>query len=143
MEIFYSALQSGRYTCFLSADTTLPMMYMPDALRGAVELMEADPERVKLHRGYNLAAMSFSAGRLASEIKKHLPGFVTTYSPDSRQAIADSWPKSIDDSAARMDWGWKEEYDLPAMVADMLSRLRRKLSEGEKTFNRSPDRKRR
>ena len=102
--------------------------------------MEADPARVKLHRGYNLAAMSFSAGRLASEIRKHIPGFDVTYSPDSRQAIADTWPKSIDDSAARKDWGWKEEYDLPAMVADMLSRLRRRLSEGEKTFNRSPDR---
>ncbi|MDG7008242.1 MAG: NAD-dependent epimerase/dehydratase family protein [Nitrososphaerota archaeon] len=143
VEIFYSALQSGRYTCFLREDTTLPMMYMPDALRGAIELMEADAGSVKLHRGYNLAAMSFSAGRLASEIKKHLPGFVATYSPDSRQAIADSWPKSIDDSAARRDWGWKEEYDLPAMVTDMLSRLGRKLSEGEKTFNRSSTRKRR
>ena len=143
VEIFYSALQSGRYTCFLREDTTLPMMYMPDALRGAIELMEADPGRVKLHRGYNLAAMSFSAGRLSSEIKKHLPGFAATYSPDSRQAIADSWPRSIDDSAARRDWGWKEEYDLPAMVTDMLSRLGQRLSEGEKTFNRSPDRKRR
>jgi nucleoside-diphosphate-sugar epimerase len=143
VEIFYSALQTGRYTCFLSEDTTLPMMYMPDALRGAIELMEADPARVKLHRGYNLASMSFSAGRLASEIKKHLPGFDVTYSPDSRQAIADSWPKSIDDSTARTDWGWKEKYDLPAMVTDMLSRLGRRLSEGEKTFNQSPDRKRR
>lgn len=142
VEIFYSALQSGRYTCFLREDATLPMMYMPDALRGAIELMEADAERVKLHRGYNLAAMSFSPGRLASEIRKHLPGFAATYSPDSRQAIADSWPRSIDDSAARKDWGWKEEYDLPAMVTDMLSRLSRRL-EGEKTFNRSPARKRR
>ena len=143
VEIFYSALQEGSYACFLREDTTLPMMYMPDALRGAIELMEADASRVKLHRGYNLAAVSFSAGRLASEIRKHLPGFEVTYSPDSRQAIADSWPRSVDDSAARRDWGWKEEYDLPAMVTDMLSRLGRRLSAGEKTFNRSPSRKRR
>ena len=133
VEIFYSALQSGRYTCFLKEDTTLPMMYMPDALRAAMELMEAD--RVRLHRGYNVAAMSFSAGRLASEIKKHLPEFSVTYSPDARQAIADSWPRSIDDSAARSDWGWKEEYGLAPMVADMLARLRRRLVPGEKTFN--------
>ena len=142
VEIFYSALQSGRYTCFLREDTTLPMMYMPDALRGAIELMEADARRVKLHRGYNLAAMSFSAGRLASEIKKRLPRFGVTYSPDSRQSIADSWPRSVDDSAARKDWGWKEEYDLSAMVTDMLSRLSVKLSEGEKTFNQSQTRRR-
>ena len=141
VEIFYSALQSGRYTCFLSEGTTLPMMYMPDALRGAIELMEADGDRVRLHRGYNLAAMSFSAGKLASEIRKHLPGFAVTYSPDSRQAIADSWPKSVDDSAARRDWGWREEYALPAMVTEMLARLRGRLADGEKTFNRSPGRK--
>lgn len=136
VEIFYSALQTGRYTCFLSRSTTLPMMYMPDALRAAIGLMEADPDTVRLHRGYNVAAMSFSAGRLESEIRKHLPRFAVTYSPDSRQAIADSWPRSIDDSAARRDWGWREEYDLPAMVADMLAKLRRKLN-GEKTFNSS------
>ena len=135
VEIFYSALQTGRYACFLSEETVLPMMYMPDALRGAMELMEADGKRVKLHRGYNLAAMSFSAGELAAEIGKHVPGFRVVYSPDSRQAIADSWPRSIDDSAARRDWGWKEEYDLPAMVAHMLQRLRGRLAAGEKTFN--------
>ena len=140
VEIFYSALQAGRYTCFLREDTTLPMMYMPAALRGAVELMEADPREVKLHRGYNLAAMSFSPGRLASEIGKHLPGFKVAYSPDDRQAIADSWPRSIDDSAARRDWGWKEEYDLPRMVASMLARLRERLPVGEKTFNLNPRR---
>ncbi len=142
VEIFYSALQAGRYTCFLREDTVLPMMYMPDALRGAIELMEADPGAVKIHRGYNLAAMSFSAGRLSSEIGKHLPRFEVTYSPDSRQAIADSWPKSVDDSSARKDWGWRERYDLPAMVTDMLSRLRSRLSEGEKTFNRSTRKRR-
>ena len=142
VEIFYSALQEGRYTCFLGKGTTLPMMYMPDALRAAVELTEADPSKVRLHRGYNLAAMSFSAAQLASEIRKHIPGFRAAYSPDSRQAIADSWPRSVDDSAARRDWGWREEYDLRAMVDDMLSRLRRKL-EGEKAFNQTPGRKHR
>ena len=135
VEIFYSALQTGRYACFLREDTVLPMMYMPDALRAAVEIMDADAGSVMLHRGYNLAAMSFSAGELAGEIEKRLPEFRATYSPDSRQAIAVSWPRSIDDSAARRDWGWKEEYDLPGMVADMLEKLRRRLSDGEKTFN--------
>ena len=135
VEIFYSAIQAGHYTCFLSEDTVLPMMYMPDALRAAIEIMEADPRKVKMHRGYNLSAVSFSAGELAAEIARHVPGFRVTYSPDSRQAIADSWPESIDDSAARRDWGWKEEYDMPNMVADMLERLQRRLSAGEKTFN--------
>ncbi len=137
VEIFYSALQTGRYTCFLREDTVLPMMYMADALRAAMELMEADPKKVKLHIGYNIAAMSFSAGALAAEIAKHTPGFRVTYSPDSRQEIADSWPRSIDDSAARKDWGWKEEYDLPSMVADVLTKLRVRLANGEKTFNHS------
>ena len=141
VEIFYSALQSGRYTCFLKKGTTLPMMYMPDALRAAIELMEADQAQVKLHRGYNLAAMSFPPERLASEIGKQIAGFRVTYSPDSRQAIADSWPKSVDDSAARRDWGWREEYGLPDMVIDMLARLGKKMAAGEKTFNRSPGRK--
>jgi nucleoside-diphosphate-sugar epimerase len=137
VEIFYSALQSSRHTCFLRDDTTLPMMYMPDALRAAIQLMEADQGRVKLHTGYNIAAMSFSPSELAAEIRKHLPDFRVAYSPDSRQAIADSWPSSIDDSAARSDWGWKEEYDLPGMVPHMLDRLRERLAAGQKTFNSS------
>ena len=135
VEIFYSALQSGQYNCFLSEGTVLPMMYMPDALHAAIEIMDADTKRVKLHRGYNISAMSFSAGELAAEIKKHLPDFRVIYTPDSRQAIADSWPRSIDDSVARRDWGWKEEHDLPSMVTGMLERLRDRLSAGEKTFN--------
>ncbi len=135
VEIFYSALQTGRYTCFLREDSVLPMMYMPDALRAAMELMEADANKVRLHRGYNTSAMSFAPRELAAEIKRHLPGFQVAYAADSRQSIADSWPHSIDDSAARKDWGWKEEYDLAAMVADMLPRLRRHLPAGEKTFN--------
>ena len=135
VEIFYSALQTGEYNCFLSEGTVLPMMYMPDALHAAIEIMDADTKSVKLHRGYNISAMSFSAGDLAAEIRKHLPDFRVTYSPDSRQAIADSWPRSIDDSVARRDWGWKEEHDLPSMVTGMLERLRDRLSAGEKTFN--------
>ena len=127
VEIFYSALQTRRFTCFLREDTVLPMMYMPDALRGAMELMDADGKKVKLHIGYNIAAMSFAAGELASEIKKHLPDFRVAYAPDSRQAIADSWPKSIDDSDARRDWGWKPEFDISSMVADMLASLGRRL----------------
>ena len=126
VEMFYSALQTGGYACFLSEGTVLPMMYMADALRGVVAIMEAAPERVRTHRGYNIAAMSFSPKELAAEIGKHIPGFRARYTPDSRQAIADSWPGSIDDSEARKDWGWKEEYALPAMTADMLARLRRK-----------------
>jgi len=132
VEIFYSAVQTGRYTCFLREDTVLPMMYMPDALRAAREVMEADMAKVKLHRGYNVASFSFSAGELAAEIAKHVPGFRVSYTPDTRQAIADSWPRSIDDSSARRDWGWKEEYDMPGMVADMLVRLRLRLSPGGK-----------
>jgi len=135
VEIFYSAIQTGRYTCFLGEGTVLPMMYMPDALRAAIEVMEADAAKVRMHRGYNVAAFSFSAGELASEIAKRIPGFRVSYSPDTRQAIADSWPRSIDDSSARRDWGWREEYDVPGMVADMLARLSGRLPAGEKTFN--------
>jgi nucleoside-diphosphate-sugar epimerase len=135
VEIFYAALQAGRYTCFLSRETTLPMMYMPDALRAAIRIMDAKPGEVKLHSGYNVGAMTFSAGELAAEIAKHVPGFVTTYAPDTRQAIADSWPRSVDDSAARRDWGWKEEFGLQEMTSNMLQRLKKKLGNGEKTFN--------
>ncbi|MDE1854109.1 MAG: NAD-dependent epimerase/dehydratase family protein [Thaumarchaeota archaeon] len=123
VEIFYSALKSRAYTCFLRQDTALPMMYMPDALRATVQLMEADRSSVKLHGGYNLSAMSFTPAELSSEIQKRIPGFSVAYAPDQRQKIADSWPMSIDDSAARRDWGWKPEYDLPSMAADMLARL--------------------
>ena len=135
VEIFYSAMQAGSYVCFVSEKTTLPMMYMPDALRAAATITEAPPGRVRLHTAYNLGAMSFSAGELAAEIRKHLPSFTVTYAPDSRQAIADSWPQSVDDSPARRDWGWKEEYGLSGMVTDMLAALERKL--GQKTFNAS------
>lgn len=128
VEIFYAALQKGSYSCFLREDTVLPMMYMPDALGATVRFMEADSQNVPRHLGYNLAAISFSAGELAAEIGKHIPGFTVTYSPDSRQKIADSWPKSIDDSEARRDWGWAQQFGLERMVADMITRLRARLA---------------
>ncbi len=135
VEIFYAALEKGRYACFLREDTVLPMMYMPDALRATVRLMEAPRADVRLHSGYNLAAISFSAGEIAAEIAKRVPGFSVTYSPDSRQKIADSWPMSIDDSEARRDWGWIHEYDLAKMASDMLAKLGRRMGGDGKTFN--------
>ncbi len=125
--IFYDAIQHGHYTCFVREDTVLPMMYMPDCIRATIMLMEANLSRLRYHADYNVAALSFSAGELAAEIRKHIPTFTVEYKPDFRQAIADSWPRSIDDTAAREDWGWEPEYDLPAMVEDMLLRLREKL----------------
>lgn len=123
VEIFYEAIRTGAYTCFLREDTILPMMYMPDALKATVQLMEAPGSKVPRHLGYNLAAFSFSAGELAAAISKRVHGFKVSYSPDSRQKIADSWPQSIDDTEARRDWGWKPDYDLGGMVADMLAKL--------------------
>ena len=127
VEIFYAAIQKGSYTCFLREDTVLPMMYMPDALTATAMLMEADASKVRRHLGYNLAAISFSAGEIAAEIGRQVPGFRVTYSPDSRQSIADSWPGSIDDTEARKDWGWRHEYDLKRMSSDMLAKLRPRL----------------
>lgn len=124
VEIFYAAIRHKRYTCFLRADTVLPMMYMPDCIRAAIELMEADLSRLKHHADFNLAAMSFSPAELVAEIQKHIPEFTCEYKPDFRQAIADSWPRTIDDSAAREEWGWKPRYDLTTMTADMLEKLR-------------------
>ena len=123
--IFHEAIQQKRYTCFLKEDTVLPMMYMPDCIRATVELMEADLVRLKHHSNFNLTAMSFSAGQLAREIKKHIPEFTCVYKPDFRQEIAESWPRSIDDSAARQEWGWSPKYDLRMTVEDMLEKLRR------------------
>jgi nucleoside-diphosphate-sugar epimerase len=121
--IFYEAVKRGRYTCFLKEDTRLPMMYMPDCLKSVLDLMEADFSRLKHHANFNLSSMSFSAGELAAEIRKRIPDFVCEYAPDFRQAIADSWPASIDDSAAREEWGWTPDYDLAAMTDDMLKAL--------------------
>jgi nucleoside-diphosphate-sugar epimerase len=131
VEIFYAALKEGSYSCFLREDTVLPMMYMPDALKATTMIMEADSKKVPRHLGYNLAAISFSAGELAAEIRKRVPVLKVTYSPDSRQKIADSWPMSIDDSQARLEWGWSHDYDLQRMVADMIVKLRQRLAEGK------------
>jgi nucleoside-diphosphate-sugar epimerase len=128
--IFYEAIANRRYTCFVREDTVLPMMYMPDCIKGTIDLMEVDSERLEHHADFNMAAMSFSAGELAAEIKKHLPDFEVEYRPDSRQAIADSWPCSLDDSAARKEWGWEPDYDLAAMTADMLEVLGKRHAEG-------------
>ncbi|MBZ0088963.1 MAG: GDP-mannose 4,6-dehydratase, partial [Thermoanaerobaculia bacterium] len=126
--IFYEALRYGTYTCFLGPETRLDMMYMPDAIRGAIELMEADPARLTHRNAFNFAAVNFTPEELAAEIRMHLPGFRIEYEIDPvRQRIADSWPESLDDAAARAEWGWEPTYDLPAMVADMLDQLRTKL----------------
>lgn len=123
VEIFHDALEEKKYTCFLKEDTYLPMMYMPDAIRGTIELMEAPASKINIRHSYNLSGMSFSPTEIGAEIKKHIPEFTIDYKPDYRQAIADSWPASIDDSVARNDWGWKQEYDLAKMTKDMLDNL--------------------
>jgi len=129
--IFYEAIAHGSYACFVREDTVLPMMYMPDCIKGTIDLMDAEPSQLEHHADFNLASMSFSAAELATEIKKHIPGFVCRYEPDHRQTIADSWPRSIDDSAARVEWGWRPEYDLASMTADMLEVLGRRHAEGQ------------
>jgi len=121
--IFYDAIKSGRYVCFVREDTVLPMLYMPDCINAAISIMESPPGRVPRHDAYNLAGMSFSAGELATSIRKRIPELSVEYRPDSRQEIADSWPTSLDDTEARRDWGWSPKYDLEGMVDDMLSRL--------------------
>ncbi len=123
VEIFYAAIKDKRYTCFVSKNTILPMMYMPDCISGTLRLMEVDLSRISIRTSYNLAGFSFSAGELAEEIKKHIPDFVIEYKPDFRQKIADSWPMSIDDSFARKDWGWKPSYNLSSMTKDMIGKL--------------------
>ena len=124
VEIFYEALEEKKYTCFLKEDTYLPMMYMPDAIRATVELMEAPADKISVRTSYNISGMSFSPKDIAAEIKKHIPDFTISYKPDYRQSIAESWPQSIDDSVARKDWGWKEEYGLAAMTKDMMLNLK-------------------
>ncbi len=123
VEIFYKAKHEKKYECFLREDTYLPMMYMPDAIRATIELMEADASKIKTRTSYNISAMSFSPKEIAAGIKKHIPDFSISYKPDYRQPIADSWPQSIDDAVARNDWGWKEEFNLEQMTKDMLENL--------------------
>ena len=128
VEIFHAAIKTGRYTSFLAADTALPMMYMPDAIRATLELMEAPAASVRERQSYNLAGISFTPVQIAAAITRRVAGFSLQCEPDFRQAIANSWPRSIDDSAAQADWGWQPHYDLDAMVADMLANLRQVLA---------------
>ncbi|MGD2089989.1 MAG: NAD-dependent epimerase/dehydratase family protein [Candidatus Aminicenantes bacterium] len=127
VEIFHQAIKTGSYKCFLKEDTVLPMMYLPDAIKGTVELMQTDFDRLIHHTNFNITAFSFSPARLAAEIKKHIPGFTISYEPDYRQSIAESWPQTIDDSTARKEWNWKPHFTLEKMVADMMHHLRAKL----------------
>ncbi len=127
VEIFYEAIKNKKYKCFLKADTVLPMMYMEDAIRGTIQLAETDFTKLKNHSNFNFAGISFSCAELAAEIKKHILEFEISYEPDFRQKIADSWPASIDDSASREQWGWKVEYDLEKMTADMIKNLSSRL----------------
>ncbi|MEY3436270.1 MAG: NAD-dependent epimerase/dehydratase family protein [Sphingobacteriales bacterium] len=124
VEIYHEALEHKQYACFLKPGTYLPMMYMPDAIRATIELMEAPAEKISIRTSYNLSGMSFSPEEIGESIQQHIPAFAMTYKPDYRQAIADSWPQSIDDSVARNDWGWKPEFDLHRMTEDMLKNLR-------------------
>ena len=124
--IYFEAVKNGRYTCFVNEETRLPMMYMPDCLKSTIELMQADFSKLRHHCDFNVGAMSFSAGELAASVKKYMPEFEISYEPDDRQVIADSWPNSVDDSAAREEWGWKPDYDLDAMTRDMLKAIKGK-----------------
>jgi nucleoside-diphosphate-sugar epimerase len=127
IEIFYAALEEEKYKCFLKEKTYLPMMYMPDAIRATIELMEADAKNISVRTSYNISGMSFSPKEITKEIKNHIPEFEASYEPDYRQAIAESWPQSIDDSVARKDWKWKPAYDLNNMTSDMLQNMKKSL----------------
>lgn len=127
VDIFYSALKDKKYKSFLSGDTYLPMMYMDDAIRATIEIMTTSRENIKSTMSYNLSAISFSPKEIAQEIKNHISTFEINYAPDYRQAIAESWPQSIDDSVARKDWGWKHQYNLEKMTIEMLKNIKGKL----------------
>jgi nucleoside-diphosphate-sugar epimerase len=133
VEIFYDAVRHGSYDCFLGEDTHLPMMFMEDAVRATIELMEADASQITVRSSYNVAGISFSPKELANEIKKHMPSFVMSCNPDFRQAIAESWPRSIDDSVARRDWGLRNTYDLKRMTNVMLKEITKKMKEKRNT----------
>lgn len=128
VEIFYAAVEDTEYTCFVRPDTQLPMMYMPDAIRAALELMEADAGRISVRMSYNIGAASFTAGELAEALERRVTGFRVHFQPDARQDIADSWPSSVDDSMAREDWGWKPAFDATALCDDMLKNLKQRKS---------------
>ncbi|HRY97631.1 MAG TPA: L-threonine 3-dehydrogenase, partial [Bacteroidales bacterium] len=125
--IYYDAIRYKKYTCFVKEDTRLPMMYMPDCLKATMDLLHAPFDNLVHHNDFNVGAMSFTAGELAESIRKYIPDFQIEYKPDHRQKIADSWPMSVDDSAARAEWGWTPSYDLDAMTRDMLEKLEQKL----------------
>ncbi len=125
VDIYYKALENASYECFLSENTGLPMMYMDDAIRATIQIMQAPKEQIKIRSSYNLSAISFTPKEIAAEIKKHIADFTITYNPDFRQKIADSWPSSIDDSRAREDWGWNHEFDLAKMTQVMLENLKK------------------
>ena len=127
VEIFYDATEDKKYKCFLREETYLPMMYMPDAIRATIELMEADAASITIRTSYNISGMSFSPKEISAEIKKHIPEFITTYQPDYRQTIAESWPQSIDDAVAKKDWYWKPEYNLENMTTEMLKHMKHSL----------------
>jgi len=127
VEMYYAAVEGRHYTCFVREDTVLPMMYMPDAIKALLDLAEADGSKLK-HRVFNVNSMSFSAGELAESIRSVIPEFTCDYKPDYRQTIADSWPRSLDDSAAREEWNWRPTYDLPKMTEDMIKKLRQRLA---------------
>jgi len=127
VEMFYAAVKGEPYICFVRADTVLPMMYMPDCIKALIQLAEADGSNLRYRCSYNVTAMSFSAGELADAIREFIPDFVCEFKPDHRQKIADGWPRSLDDSAAREDWGWQPDYDLKSMTKDMIDKLRKKL----------------
>lgn len=129
IDIFIDAIKKGTYECFLNGKTRLPMMYMNDAVRATIQLMQAPEESIKVRTSYNLAAISFTPEEITAEIKKHIPEFTISYNPDFRQDIADSWPQIIDDTAARNDWNWQHDFDLETMTQEMLTNLRAKLSE--------------
>lgn len=132
VEIYHKAITHKSYECFLSEETKLPMMFMEDAINATVNIMQSPSESIKIRSSYNLAAISFTPKEIAASIKSHIPDFEIKYNPDFRQKIADSWPKSIDDTSARMDWNWKHEYDLQRMTKEMIFQLEKKYSSSEK-----------
>jgi nucleoside-diphosphate-sugar epimerase len=125
VDIYHKALSEGKFECFLSSETKMPMMYMDDAINATIKIMQADVDKIKIRSSYNLAAMSFTPTKIADEITKHIPEFTITYKPDFRQKIADSWPSSIDDSEARKDWGWQHDFNLEKMTVEMLTNLKK------------------
>ena len=127
VDIYHKALSDGKFECFLSEETRLPMMYMDDAIRATIEIMQAPVEKIKIRSSYNLSGVSFTPKEIAAEIQKHIPNFTISYKPDFRQKIADSWPGSIDDSSAREDWNWKHEFNMDLMTVEMLENLKKSI----------------